>query len=88
MSFDKIYKLKDFKYHNKFKSLSVSSELFGGAVFPAKIDVVSNFTGEIIRFVPDKQMNEDAEWSDGHQMFYKPTVALKNVKYLVVYHSR
>ncbi len=81
-----IFKLKDFSYNKNFKSMSVSSELFGG-VFPKEIQVASNFTGEIIKFVVDEDRNREAEWSDGVQLFYKPEVPLKNVKYLAVYHD-
>jgi len=78
--------LKWCEFYKAGKRLSLASEFCG---MPSQIDVRSQTTGKIVRFVavqPGDPWYDQDNW-DGEQMVYRPTTPVPNVEKLVIYHA-
>ena len=77
-----------FEFNKQTKTISISSEAFSGG-FPRSFEVVSDSTGQIVKFFPitedDPKFDQDC-W-DGELAYYAPSNRLPNCKYAVIYHS-
>ncbi len=75
-------------FNKKTTRLLCASEYFAGG-FPREIDVVSHYTGTVVKFKPVQpghpEWDEDG-W-DGEQCVYAPVENVPNVKTLTVYHQ-
>ena len=81
-----ILDLNQFEFSKKFKRLTAPSELFGG-VFPFEINIRSQHTGKVIKFVPMPSTHPkfDQDQWDGEQACYVPLEKC-NVDYLCIHH--
>jgi hypothetical protein len=74
------------EYRKEMKCLTLASEYFG---MPSKFELVSNHTGKRVIFttvMPGDPLFSEDHW-DGEQQIYRPSEALPNVEYLVIYHQ-
>lgn len=74
------------EYNKGNHSLKLASEYFG---MPPAFTVKSHHTGRTVEFrpvSPEDPLFDQDQW-DGEQQIYRPTTALPNVEYLVIYHA-
>ena len=73
-------------FNKEAKRLSLASELCG---MPSALDVKSNITGKVVRFVVAQPGSRffDEDGCDGEQQIYVPETPQRNVTHLVIYHQ-
>jgi hypothetical protein len=74
------------EYKKTGRYLTLSSEVIG---MPGEFWVRSHHTGKIVKFVavqPGDSLFDEDGW-DGEQCVYRPSVAVPNVDYMVIYNQ-
>ena len=83
---DRMISTAQCEYKKAGRYLTLSSEVIG---MPGEFWVRSHHTGKIVKFTavqPGDSLFDEDGW-DGEQQIYRPTVAVPNIDYMVIYNQ-
>ena len=83
------YDITQFSFNKETKVLSAEASSLGmmPGRFPRSFEVFSPNTGRTVKFEYDQEAAEANEFWDGEMVEYRPTIALPNVKTIVVFND-